>query len=205
MGKMTDIRQVKRELRARYRGLRESMEPARKRADDEAIFRRLTSSDFYRRAKTVLCFVSTGIEVDTWPLLRRCLADGKTVAVPRCLNKKGRMDFFVIKSLDELYPSTFGLYEPDPDRSPRLKSYAGSMCVLPAFAFDREGYRIGFGKGYYDRFLQRYGGLKVGVCYSSCIAEGLPRGRFDVAADYIVTPKYTLTVKKPDRGRDSAD
>jgi len=177
------------------------MDPGKKRAEDAAIFARLVAAPFYRDAETVLCFVSTRPEVDTHAFLRQCLAEGKRVAVPKCLDEKGNMDFFLIQSFDELAPSSFGLLEPDPARAERLRGYGRSLCVLPAFAFDRDGFRIGFGKGYYDRFLQRYNGVKAGVCYSCCMAHSLPRGRYDAAADYIVTPKYILTVKKP--GRDS--
>lgn len=191
-----DIRQVKRELRAKYRGIRENLDPEEKRRWDEAIFCRLVNSPFYRSAKTLLCFVSTGIEVDTHALLRRAFADGKRVAVPKCLDRSGNMDFFVIRSMEDLKPALFGLLEPDEHTAPRLGDYRDSVCILPAFAFDADGYRIGFGKGYYDRFLQKYPGVKVGVCYNACIAPALPRGRFDVAADYVVTQKYTMTIKK---------
>ncbi len=191
-----DIRQVKRDLRAKYRAIREELSPEEKQRYDEAIFRRLTESAFYRQARTILCFVSTEIEVETRPILERAFADGKTVAVPKCLDRSGLMDFYVIRSMDELKPAMFSLYEPDPLLSPKLTDYRNSLCILPAFAFDTQGFRIGFGKGYYDRFLQRYSGKKAGVCYNSCIADRLPRGRFDVAADYIVTPKYTMTIRK---------
>lgn len=196
MGNVTDIRQIKREMRAKYRTIREQMDPQMKQKYDRSITVRLTGADFYQRAKTVLCFVSTGIEVETREILEHSFAQGKTVAVPKCLDKNGSMDFFVIRGLDELRPSMFSLWEPDPSSAPKLSSFQQSICILPAFAFDRDGYRIGFGKGYYDRFLQRYSGLKVGVCYNSCIAETIPRGRFDAAADYIVTPKYIMTIKK---------
>lgn len=200
MGQLTDIRQLKRDLRAKYRSIRENMFPAQKKALDEAILRRLTSTSFYREARTVLCFASTAIEVDTWPLLRQVLSEGKKLALPTCLDAQGSMDFFLVRSLDELRRGHFSLLEPDPEVCPRLTNEKGSVCILPAFAFDPEGYRIGFGKGYYDRFLQRYSGLKAGVCYNSCIAPSLPHGRYDAAADYLVTPKYTLTVRDPVRG-----
>jgi len=195
MGKIVDIRKIKRDLRQKYRGLREEMDPVEKEAMDQAIYERLTASRLYQSAETLLCFVSTGIEVDTRRLLQRAFQDGKTVAVPCCLNEKGAMDFFVIHGMDDLRPSTFGLLEPDPAVSRPLRNYRDSVCIVPGFAFDAEGYRIGFGKGFYDRFLQRYPGKKIGICYNSCMAAELPRGRYDVAADYIVTPKYIKTIQ----------
>lgn len=192
----TDIRQIKTDLRIKYRGLRENIPKAEKDKHDADIYEKVINSKFYLEAKTVLCFVSTDIEVDTKRLMQKAFEDGKIVAVPKCLDKKGKMDFFIIRGFDELRPSFFGLLEPDEEKTPRLTDYNNSISILPGFAFDKNGYRIGYGKGYYDRFLQKYNGLKIGVCYNQCIAKDLPHGRYDVSADYIITPKYTLTIKK---------
>jgi 5-formyltetrahydrofolate cyclo-ligase len=192
---MADIRIVKRELRAKYRKIREDLPLAEKQRYDKQIFERFIACDFYKNAKTILCFVSTPLEVDTIRLINRALADKKTVAVPKCLNLEGKMDFYIIHSLNDLEKSTFSLLEPDIKKSKKLKNFKNSICVLPGFAFDKDGYRIGFGKGYYDRFLNKYDGKKIAVCYNNCITNQLPRGRYDVAADYIVTPKYILTTK----------
>lgn len=196
MRKIVDIRPLKKELRAKYRKIRENMDPEQKQAADAAILKRITSAAFYRDAKTLLCFVSTPIEVDTTGLIRHAFSQGKAVAVPKCLDRNGHMAFFQIKSLEELKEDTFGLMEPDPKIHPKVRDFSGALCILPAFAFDTEGYRIGFGKGYYDRFLQRFDGVKAGICYPSCIANRLPHGRYDVAADYVITPKYILTIRK---------
>ena len=193
---INDIRQYKRELRQRYRMIRENMDSQRKQADDDKILENLLRLPEYQAASALLCFVSTPIEVETRGIITRAFRDKKTVAVPKCLDRKGNMDFFIIKSLDELVSGEFALMEPDIANAPRFSQFDGSICILPAFAFDPEGYRLGFGKGYYDRFLRRYTGVKAGVCYNSCMASRLPRGRYDEAADYIITPKYVITVKK---------
>lgn len=204
MGKITDIRAVKRELRARYRAIREGFSPTQKQSYDEAITEQIKALPLYRQAGTLLCFVPTPIEVDTTMLIRHALEQGKQVAVPKCLDDQGNMDFFLISSLEELTPQRFGLLEPDPEKHQKLTDFRRSVCILPGFAFDTEGYRIGFGKGYYDRFLRRYRGTRLAVCYNECITDHLPRGRFDLPADYIVTPKYILTVsKKPQGGKNS--
>lgn len=193
-----DIRIIKQELRRKYRSIRESMDPQEKERLDRMIFERLIDLPAYREAKKLLCFVSTSIEVDTIRILDHALAVGKTVAVPKCLDRQGNMDFFCIRSRTELSPGEFGLLEPDPQHAARLTDFQNSVCILPAFSFDTDGYRLGFGSGYYDRFLRRYDGAgkKLGVCYNSCIASRLPRGRFDQTADYIITPKYVLTAHK---------
>ena len=196
MRKIVDIRPIKRELRAKYRRIRERMNAGQKKEWDHMIFCRLVEAPFYKRAKTLFCFVSTAIEVDTIAILKQAFADNKTVAVPKCMDRNGHMEFFIIHSLDELREDMFGLLEPDPAQCEKATDFTDALCILPAFAFDTEGVRIGFGKGYYDRFLQRFSGVKAGICYNNCMTSSLPHGRYDVPADFVVTPKYILTVKK---------
>lgn len=191
-----DIRIVKQNLRKKYRDIRKNMSASQKATYDNLIYDKLINFHKYQKAKVLLCFVSTDIEVDTIKLINHAFENGKQVAVPKCLDKNGSMEFFLISSLDVLKEDSFGLLEPDETTSVMLENYNDSLCILPGFAFDNSGFRIGFGKGYYDRFLQRYTGVKVGVCYNSCLANNLPRGRFDVSADYLVTQKYILTIKK---------
>lgn len=196
MAKVVDIRIIKKELRKKYRNIRETMPASQKIKADKSIYQKLINFSEYKKAKTVLIFVSKKIEVDTIEIINQAFKDGKKVAVPKCLDKKGRMAFFVINSLDELKNDSFNLLEPDENKAPMLVNFNNSICILPGFAFDSKGYRIGFGKGYYDRFLQKYSGIKIGICYNSCIVDSLPHGRYDVCANYIVTQKYILTIKK---------
>lgn len=190
-----DIRKYKTELRAKYRGIRAAMTPEEKRRRDGMIFDHIVSSPYYQKAETVICFVSTAIEIDTHRLIHYSLRHGKRVAVPRCMNEKGKMLFFYISSMDDLEVGKFSLLEPDPDRCEQLTDYKNSVCIVPGFAFDPYGFRLGYGKGYYDRFLSQYGEIKIGICYNSCIAPKLPHGYYDVPIDYLFTEKYVKKIK----------
>lgn len=185
-----NIKAYKMELRAKYRKIRENFTPDEKRQRDESLFEQIIKSKQFQQAKTILCFVSTGIEVDTHRLIHFSLRKGKTVAVPRCLDRHGKMDFFVIRSMNDLEKGAFSLLEPNLKKCPRLTDYQDSLCIVPGFSFDPEGYRLGYGKGYYDRFLSRFGGVKIGVCYNKCVSPQLPHGRFDVPVDFLFTEKY---------------
>ena len=187
---VTDIRVVKRELRAEFKAARKALKPEEQADKDRRILEKLVSLPEYQQAELVLTYVSTAIEVDTCALIRRALADGKRVAVPRCTPGKIDMKFYLIGSLSELEPGAFGVLEPNPEKSRELRRYDRSVCILPGLGFDLEGYRLGYGKGYYDRFLSRYPGKNVGVCYNICMKTLLPHGRYDKMVDVLVTEKF---------------
>ena len=194
---VTDIRAYKTSLRHKYKTIRKEMAPTVKNQHDAAIRRRLQGLYQYKTAKTLLTFVSLPIEVDTKQLILDALAQGKQVAVPRCIDGTCEMEFYVIHSLDELTPRTFHVLEPDPQRCKRLTDMNDSIAVVPGLAFDQLGYRLGYGKGYYDRFLSKYEHTKVGVVYTTCMTQRLIHGRYDVAVDLIVTEKYLHKIRPP--------
>lgn len=187
---VTDIRVYKTNLRNKYKQLRRDMPPTVKTRHDESIRHRLQGLYQYKNAKTLLTFVSTPIEVDTREIIADALEDGKRVAVPRCVDGTREMEFYLIRSLADLAPRTFGVLEPVPEQCELLRDFSGSISIVPGLAFDLCGYRLGYGKGYYDRFLSGYPHPKIGIVYSCCMAHHLIHGRFDVAVDLLVTEKY---------------
>lgn len=196
MGTIGDIRIVKKQLREKYRRVRKQINLVEKVMFDEKIFNRLIGMKIYQNAKAILCFVSTDLEIDTHRIIKCALTEKKIVAVPKCINQSGGMEFYIINSFNDLEISTFGLLEPKINACKKLIDYDDSICILPGFVFDNEGYRIGYGKGYYDRFLNKYQGTKIGVCYNNCLINNLPHGKYDVAADFIITPKFIMTLGK---------
>lgn len=193
---LINIREQKQRLRAESKRIRKSCPPDLKRRLDDAITDRVLALDAYRGSETLFCFVSSPIECDTHRLIRTALGNGKRVAVPKCLSGSGEMAFYFIRSLDELEPGYFGLLEPNPEKSERAADISGGLCIVPGLCFDYQGYRVGFGKGYYDRFLTDFGGVKVGVCYAKCVKSEVPHGAFDRAADMLVTEKYINRISK---------
>ncbi len=189
-----DIRVVKRGLREEYKQKRQRLTPEQKKVQDDAVIARFCQTPQYKRAKTVLLYISTAAEIDTSGLLNRAMSDGKKIAAPLCTDGEGQMEFYIVDSPERLIKGRFGVLEPDPEVCEGLRSFDESICVVPGLAFDRQGFRLGYGKGYYDRFLSGYPGVKLGLCYCSCLAVRLPRGRYDVPVEYIVTEKFTKKV-----------
>lgn len=184
-----DIREYKRNLRAKYKGIRRSLTEDEKNALDENIKSRVCRLYQYRNADTVLCYVSTPIEVNTVPIIEQAIQDGKRVAVPLCIDNTREMDFYYINSMDDLAPRTFGVLEPIEGRCEKVVDFSGSICIIPGLAFDFQGFRLGYGKGYYDRFLCNYPCQKIGMVYESCMQGRLPHGRFDIPVDVLVTER----------------
>ncbi len=192
-----DIRQVKRALRDGFKAARRGMESQVQQQKDQQILARILRLPEYAAASTVLTYVSTSIEVDTHALIRQALADGKRVAVPRCTPGRIDMKFYLIEDLAQLEPGAFGVLEPDPERCRELRHYQNSICILPGLGYDLQGYRLGYGKGYYDRFLSRYHGKNIGVCYNICLKSLLPHGRYDKMVDILVTEKFVKRLCAP--------
>lgn len=196
MEKVIDIRPIKKKMRAEAKESRLSMEATVKSAYDKKICNKLLNLWAVRETDTFLCYVSTDIEVDTRELINALLSSGKRVAVPRCEGGPSEMNFYYINSLDELLPGSFGVLEPEPDKENMLTQTENTICIVPAFMFDKSGYRLGYGKGYYDRYLSKYKGSTIGICYWQNIKDELFHGKFDRTVDMIVTEKQIMTTKE---------
>lgn len=166
------------------------MSPESKQKLDCELLSRVLSTEEYSDAETILTYVSTEIEVDTKALINAALQNNKRVAVPMCIKDETSLDFYYINSFDDLTPGTFGVLEPDPLKCEKLIDFSSGLCIVPGLSFDTEGYRLGYGKGYYDRFLSKFKGITVGLCYVYCIKLKLPHGYYDKPVDILITDKY---------------
>lgn len=188
--KVPDIRKYKNNLRLKYKSIRKNMPSTIKIKNDDSIFKKIVSLKMYKESDIILTFVSTKIEVNTLKLINYSLKIGKKVAVPKCIDGTRTMVFYLIKSLDDLEVATFSVLEPIVSRCQKLENFNNSICIVPGLAFDIKGYRLGYGKGYYDRFLSNYNGINIGICYCSCTLNNLINGRYDKKVDYLITEKY---------------
>ena len=193
--KTPGLAQRKRELRRLCHDLSKSRPTDESSRLDNAVISRMTGLAGFRFANAVLLYMPTGTEIDVRPLITASLEAGKLTALPRC--GEGRsMTFHVIESPDQLSPGAFGILEPDidlPVYDLRDAEKDLALCVIPAVAWDKKGFRLGSGGGYYDRFLSGFSGAKAGLAYEEDILDSLPRGRYDIRSDFIVTEKGVRT------------
>lgn len=192
---MTDeIYTEKNDLRARFKAVRTSLSKEEKTRLDSRIANRFLTLPQYREVKTVLFYVSLPLEIDTFSLMERAFSDGKTVAAPRCVPGTREMDFYILRDICDLAPGAFGVSEPKTDTCEKLTDLSQGLCVVPALGFARDGYRLGYGKGYYDRFLSRFSGNTVGLVYDACLKDRLPHDNFDCRVEQIVTENQILKI-----------
>lgn len=180
------IAEKKQLLRKALLEKRKALRNEKKINSDLLIAERFLSSDFYKRCKTLLVYCSTPIEVDTFYVIKSALRDGKRVAAPVCTDFGGRMDFYLFDDISQLVPSHFNILAPLPCDEKLVVDFTDALCVVPALSFDKSGNRLGYGKGYYDRFLTRTGVSSVGFCYENFLYEDLPVDCFDKTVDYLV-------------------
>ena len=187
---LKNIKERKRELRAYYKKLRAECPQDIKQDLDKELTQKFLLLDEYKNCDTLFAFVSMPIECDTSKIIDNALLDIKRVALPKCKNKSGIMDFYFINSKDDLKKGMYSIFEPDSDKCKLVTDFSHGLCLVPGLCFDFQGYRLGFGKGYYDRFLNDFGGTSVGICYSRYVEKSLPHGIFDKYTDILVTEKF---------------
>ena len=166
------------------------------------LFERLCGHDIYRRASVVYSYGSFRSEVDTWKFNRRVLSDGKILALPKVISKE-RMEFYRTDSMNQLSEGYMGILEPGPECVPvsgKLPECGVGIILVPGLAFDENFFRLGYGGGYYDRYLsrlcRRQSGqgrwFSCGAAFDSQMVKQIPREVTDYPLDYIVTETRIL-------------
>ena len=148
------------------------------------------TSDIYKEAEVLLLYYSVGSEVSTDKILKQALNDKKRVAYPVCIDNSGYMEFYFIKTEDDLVEGMYKIKAPK-QGSKKFSNENNSVCIVPALAFDIKGNRLGYGKGYYDRFLEKFKGISVGICYDAMLADSIPADPHDKKVSYLITDKKT--------------
>jgi len=190
-----DSRNAKREIRARIIAQREALPEARRREWSAAITARLLALEEYLTARVIAAYASFQAEFDTAAFLAAALAGGKQVVVPRVAAGRDRLEFcFVTDAARDLAPGTWNIPEPGPHCEPMRDGAPVDLVLTPGVAFTRRGDRLGYGRGYYDRFIAALPGRPalVAAAYSMQIVDLLPHEDHDRRVDVLVTEAETL-------------
>lgn len=171
---------MKKELRCKYLLIRKNI-PNRHKLD-EIIYQKVINHPKVEQSKTILIYVSFNDEVDTIKIIEYLLKY-KEVAVPKIENNK--MNFYLINSLSELSFGTFNILEPTTKKV--LTDFSNTICITPGICFSKDKYRLGYGKGYYDRFIKENHLYQIGLCYQACLLDKIPHDHYDQKVDEIIT------------------
>lgn len=169
---------------------RARLSPLERETHATTLVQRLLSLEEVAAAPSVLAFASISSEVSTTSLLRAVLEAGKTLFLP-FVTDAGAMEAAAVNSLDELEPGYRGI--PEPATKVPVPASSAGVVVVPGVAFDQRGGRLGYGGGFYDRFLAAAVGVtRIGICFETQIVDELPMLEHDQGVDIVVTEERTI-------------
>lgn len=171
---------MKEELRRKYKLIRNNISD--KNLKDKLIFDKVINNKEVIESKLILIYVSLEEEVDTINLIKYFLGK-KSVAVPKVVGNQ--IKFYLIKSMDELEKGNFSVYEPITNNE--VKSFENAVSITPGICFSKYNDRIGYGKGFYDRFYLDNKVYKIGICYKECLINEEFGEGLDIKVDAVIT------------------
>ncbi|SDY71110.1 5-formyltetrahydrofolate cyclo-ligase [Proteiniborus ethanoligenes] len=180
----------KHEIRQEMIALRKQMSKEQVEVLSEKIISTLTKLPIFKESKSIMLYLSFDNEVDTFKLIQLCKDLGKNVIVPFCIDDGKRIVPTEIKSVEkDLVKSSFGYLEPKAELVKPVSTESIDLIILPGLAFDRGCFRVGFGAGYYDRFLSKlcFTIPTIGLAYDYQILEYIATEEHDMPVDYVVT------------------
>lgn len=153
----------------------------------------LFNTNDWKQADTIAITISRGIEVDTRAIIEKGWEEGKRIVVPKCEPVTKDMTFRVLESFDQLEVVYYGLEEPKENETKAILAGAINLMIVPGLAYNRNGYRIGFGGGYYDRFLCNFSGKTASLAFEEVqLVEELPIEEHDIPVNMIITNEQVI-------------
>ena len=186
------IAENKKELRRRVRQQMNDMIPEELKRADDAMFAKFLALPQVEAAQNIFAFLGIpGREPETERLLNELVARGKQVGLPRMLPEH-KMEVRGYEPDRPLRQVAFGIREPGED-CPLIDPEDIDLVLVPAVCYDRRGYRLGFGGGYYDRWLEHFSGVRVGLCRAAILQETVPIEAHDTKVQVLITEEELLT------------
>jgi len=187
---------AKEELRRRIAAVRRALSAETRRSFSFAMSERLIESEIFKRAKVVAAYSALRFEMDPCAIVERACALGKIVGLPRLVANTGTMDLASYRPGDPLYETQFMVKQPL-ETAATIDLASVDLVLVPALAFDTRGHRLGFGQGYYDRFLPRMpNAVRVGLSFELQLLVEVPATTHDVPVDHLATERRMLVCER---------
>lgn len=190
----------KKELRKQVRLELQNISDIQYRNWSSNIMERLLLEETIQKSKTIAITISRKTEVDTTPIIEALWKKGKRVVVPKCYPQDHTMEFYVINDFAQLETVYMDLKEPIPTKSTKVSSSEIDVMIVPGVVFDLEGYRIGYGGGYYDRYLEYYLGEKISIAFELQLVDNVTKEPYDIPVNVIITENRRIDCKNRREG-----
>ncbi|ADH99816.1 5-formyltetrahydrofolate cyclo-ligase [Salisediminibacterium selenitireducens] len=179
----------KKALREKVMTELKAMSSQEKSVQEQKLYQKLSASVLWNEAQRIAVTRSMMHEVDTGPVIDQALREGKEICLPVCDVKDRSMAFYLYEDDEKLIRSSFGVLEPDPNASALVSPERIDLILVPGIVFAKDGYRIGHGAGYYDRFLSRYPRIPtVSLVLREQLRQTVPHESHDVAVQMLIHP-----------------
>lgn len=187
----------KNELRKHLNEVRNNLSPDQVRKLSESIHQNINRLDDFKQAGIVHMYlpIARQNEVDTMPIAAELLKKGRKIVVPVTLFIDHRLRHVLLERLDNLVVNKWHVPEPPEPYNDSISLDDLDLVLVPMLGGDFHGNRLGYGKGYYDRFLKQVRCPKVGLLFECCLVKELPTEEHDVVLDYIVTDQRVIAIK----------
>ncbi len=185
---------MKNKLRKKIRNLRENLSIEEVLGKSERTCNKLIETNIYKNAKIIMSYMSIKNELNTQGLNAKILSDKKKLYLP-VIDKKYNM--IVAREVEKLEKISKGMYNiPEPSNGKIIDKNKIDLIIVPGLVFDKNGNRIGFGMGYYDRFLKDYNGKTIGLCYKFQIVETIISEAHDEKLDMLCSEDGIITLNQ---------
>jgi 5-formyltetrahydrofolate cyclo-ligase len=177
----------KKELRKIVKEKLESLSEMEVRHYNLLIQEKFFKSDSWNQAEVIGITVSRGREVETRDIIERAWKEGKKVSVPKCYPDNKSMAFYILNDFTQLEEVYFGLKEPKVDETVIVEKNDIELLIVPGVCYTLNGFRVGYGGGYYDRYLEHFHGNTVSLLFECQLVDGIPANEFDIPVKQIIT------------------
>ena len=182
----------KEELRNKIKALRKSLTKQQILEKSDIICNRLFELCEINSAKTVMVYISAFNEVRTDKIIKRLLDGGKNICAPITDESTKTIRAYYFDNTDALIKGAYGILEPPKTHITDISEI--DVAIIPGIAFDKNGNRMGFGEGYYDRFLADFKGTKIGIGYKFQCEYNIDTDEYDIPMDYIVNEEEVYVI-----------
>lgn len=158
-----------------------------RKQNEQKLMEHLLESELWKQAAMIGITMAQAFEWNTKPIIEAAWDQGKKVCIPKCNPQEKKLTFYQLQNYDQLEVVYYNLLEPKPSETEKTEKMKIDLLIVPGIVFDKQGFRIGFGGGYYDRFLTDFANETVSLASTMQLVDHVPSESFDIPVKHIIT------------------